>query len=156
MDKDKSVEFSLIGLAGLLAEHGFRVVAGEEVHESEYRPEKRRVILTVALKTPLPPFDNGLMDFMEKRTVFEPEALTKMEELYAAYLDYHGFDQNEVARGEILSRHRFIRLILETYSQFVSQRIAHIDGKPARCFSGLKLRSLEELAETGTVQEVKV
>jgi hypothetical protein len=30
MDKDKSVEFSLMGLAGLLAEHGFRVVAGEE------------------------------------------------------------------------------------------------------------------------------
>jgi hypothetical protein len=98
---------------------------------------------------------DGLMDFIEKRTAFEPEALVKLEELYTAYLDHHGFDRNDAACGEMLSRHRFTRWILETYSQFVSQRIARIDGKPARCFSGLKLRSLEELAETGTAQEVK-
>jgi hypothetical protein len=94
--------------------------------------------------------DQELQDFIEKWTVFGPEALVKLEELYTAYLDHHGFDRNDAASGEILSRHRFIRLILETYSQFVSQKVARIDGKPARCLSGLKLRSLEELVETGT------
>jgi hypothetical protein len=39
MDKDKSVEFSLMGLAGLLAEHGFRVVAGEEKTGERGEPE---------------------------------------------------------------------------------------------------------------------
>jgi hypothetical protein len=88
---------------------------------------------------------DGLMDFIEKRTAFDPEALTKMEELYTAYLDHHGFDRNDAASGEILSRHRFIRLILETCGQFVSEEVARIDGKPARCFSGLKLRAPDGL-----------
>jgi hypothetical protein len=67
MDKDKSVEFSLMGLAALLAEHGFRVVAGEErtkergeliQREDKTRPGVARVFkvkqitLTVALEIP--------------------------------------------------------------------------------------------------------
>jgi hypothetical protein len=64
---DKSVEFSLMGLAGLLAEHGFRVVAGEEKGERvleliqrQDRPKPsparvfkvQQITLTVALETP--------------------------------------------------------------------------------------------------------
>jgi hypothetical protein len=36
MSEDKSVEFSLMGLVGLLAEHGLRVVAWEEKAEKNY------------------------------------------------------------------------------------------------------------------------
>jgi hypothetical protein len=67
MNEDKSVEFSLMGLAGLLAEHGFRVVAGEEKTGGKYeliqrednpRPGAARVFkvqqitLTVTLEIP--------------------------------------------------------------------------------------------------------
>jgi hypothetical protein len=67
MNKDKSVEFSLMGLAGLLAEHGLRVVAGEEKTEKKYeliqrasasRPgvaevfKVKQITLTVALEIP--------------------------------------------------------------------------------------------------------
>jgi hypothetical protein len=60
-------EFSLMGLAGLLAEHGFRVVAGEErtgekwelvQRQSEPRPgpakvfKVRQIALTVSLEIP--------------------------------------------------------------------------------------------------------
>jgi hypothetical protein len=165
MNENKSVEFSLIGLAGLLAEHGFRVVAGGEVNESEYRPEKRRITLTVAPGTPgastLRPgtiFDplttlshekaEELRDFIGKRAVFEAGSLISLDIIYTAYLDHHGFNQDEVARGEALGRHKLTRMILKTYGEFVSERVARIDGKATRCLSGLKLRSLEELVET--------
>jgi hypothetical protein len=64
---DKGIEFSLMGLAALLAEHGFRVVAGGEKTDGRgeliQRPDKDRpsvarvfkvkqITLTVSLETP--------------------------------------------------------------------------------------------------------
>jgi hypothetical protein len=64
---DQGIEFSLMGLAGLLAEHGFRVVAGGEKTDGRgeliQRPDKDRpgvarvfkvkqITLTGALETP--------------------------------------------------------------------------------------------------------
>jgi hypothetical protein len=88
-----------------------------------------------------------LQDFIERRTTFERGALTALEELYTAYLDHCGYDGGEAARGEVLSRHRFIRLVLKNCGGDVSMKVARMGDRAARCFSGLKLRTFEDLAQ---------
>ena len=82
---------------------------------------------------------------------FGPQSVEIIKKVYESYIAYYEFDETSVKRGEALSQHRFTRLILKNYKDKITEQVkrVEIDGKskPARCFVGLKLKSLDEVTD---------
>jgi hypothetical protein len=76
-----------------------------------------------------------LAEFIARRTVFDKNALTEIRKVHAAYLDYC------TPGTETLSMARFCRRVAEIYGRHVSVEISRPNGRPVRCFSGLKLKT---------------
>jgi len=87
-----------------------------------------------------------LRDFIEKSISFEESAVTAIQKVYDAYLAYYDFDITSVLSGEALSRHQFTRWMLPNYRTRIREKIIRVDGKLSRCFQGVKLLSLDDMA----------
>jgi prophage antirepressor-like protein len=90
---------------------------------------------------------DSLRDFIDRCITFEEGTLSAIGAAHEAYIAFHGFGANSVEAGEALSRHVFTRWILETCGDLVREKVARIEGKPVRCFAGMKFQTLEDLAE---------
>jgi hypothetical protein len=78
---------------------------------------------------------------------FEPGFRTAVRAVYDSYLNYYEFEEGAAKRGEALSFHRFTRLLQKNYREHIGEAsVQRIEGKPTRCFIGLKLRPMEEVA----------
>ncbi|MCL2380485.1 MAG: hypothetical protein FWC64_02695 [Treponema sp.] len=82
---------------------------------------------------------------------FEPQSIEVIKKAYEQYNAYHEFDDTSSKRNDALSQHKFTRMIMKNYKDKITEQVRRvvIDGvsKPARCFVGLKLRTLEEVAD---------
>jgi phage/plasmid-associated DNA primase len=87
---------------------------------------------------------------------FAPQSVEIIKKVYESYMTYYEFDETSVKRGEALSQHRFTRLVLKNYKDKITEQVkrVEIDGKskPARCFVGLKLKPLDEIADKPTAK----
>jgi hypothetical protein len=78
---------------------------------------------------------------------FEAGVRTAIRAVYQSYWDYYEFDESSAKRGEALSYHRFTKLLLKNHKDQVGEpSVQRIDGKPTRCFIGLKLKPMDEVA----------
>jgi hypothetical protein len=62
-------------------------------------------------------------------------------------MDYFDFDENSVKRGEALSHNRFSRFFTKNYKDYIYVDHAWINGKTERVFSGVRLKTPEEIME---------
>jgi hypothetical protein len=85
--------------------------------------------------------------FVAKFFSFESSAITPIDSAYKAYFEYFDFDNDSVLLGDALSRHKFTRWVLSLYIESVEEKVCRYQGKITRCFTGVRLRSLEEVAE---------
>jgi phage/plasmid-associated DNA primase len=76
---------------------------------------------------------------------FEPRSVAVIKTVYEGYKSYHDFDENSVKRGEALTQHRFTRLVLKNYKDKLTESVRRVDGKPVRCFVGLRLKPMGEV-----------
>ncbi|GHV90421.1 hypothetical protein AGMMS50268_09240 [Spirochaetia bacterium] len=76
---------------------------------------------------------------------FEPQSISVIKNVYESYKTYYEFDENSVKRGEALTQHRFTRLVLKNYKDKIIESVKRVEGKPARCFVGLRLKPLDEI-----------
>jgi phage/plasmid-associated DNA primase len=82
---------------------------------------------------------------------FAPQSVENIKKVYENYMAYYEFDETSVKRGEALSQHRFTRLILKNYKDKITEQVKRVEvegkSKPARCFVGLKIKPLDEVAD---------
>jgi phage/plasmid-associated DNA primase len=92
------------------------------------------------VETDLDKYINACIDF-------ENNSKEVIKRVYESYKDYYEFDETAVKRGEALSQHKFTRLMMKNYKDRIAESVARVGGKPARCFIGLKLKPLDEVAD---------
>jgi len=85
-----------------------------------------------------------LHSFVDRFFSFESQARTPIRKAYEAYSEYYGFDDDQT--GEGLTQQKFSRWILKSFGNRLTEIVARIDGKPARCFNGVRLLSLDDVA----------
>jgi phage/plasmid-associated DNA primase/DNA primase len=85
---------------------------------------------------------------------FEPQSVAVIKNVYESYKLYYEFDENSVKRGEALTQHRFTRLVLKNHKDKITEAVRRIDGKPARCFIGLRLKPMDEVSTRGEAKDV--
>jgi len=82
---------------------------------------------------------------------FDPQSTVVIKTVYEHYMSYFEFDEDSVKRKEALSPHSFTRKMLKNHKDKLTERVMRItiDGKSkaTRCFVGMKLNSLDEIAE---------
>jgi hypothetical protein len=83
--------------------------------------------------------------FINDCVLFDPQSLVTTRSVYKAYMDYYELDENSAKRGEALSPLRFSKFIFNKYKDQVRPDIQRVDGKTARCFRGIILKSPEEI-----------
>jgi phage/plasmid-associated DNA primase/5S rRNA maturation endonuclease (ribonuclease M5) len=92
--------------------------------------------------------ENDLDKFVSVCISFEKNQMEVIKDAYEKYLAYLEADENSVKRGEALSRIRFTKFILKNYKDFIYESVQRVRGsKPSRAFVGLRIRTLEEIAE---------
>jgi len=83
---------------------------------------------------------------------FEPLAVTVIQKAYEHYVDYYGYSEDS-RKSEAVGRQRFTRLILKNHKDKITEQVKRVavEGeygtKPMRCFVGVRLRSLNEVAD---------
>jgi hypothetical protein len=99
--------------------------------------------------------DDGLEDlleeldaFVEKKVEFSKNAWETVRNVYDDYVSFFGITENEVNSRMAFSRHRFSRMMLKKYGNLIDDTVKWVNGKPERCFVGLRLKK-EEDAENG-------
>ena len=90
--------------------------------------------------------DENPLKITQTKTFNEAVTRDGLRGFIEAYLNYYGFHENEITSGDALSRHKFTRWILQEYETVVFDKVARVNGKLARCFSGLKMRPLDEIS----------
>jgi hypothetical protein len=86
-----------------------------------------------------------LSAFVEKFFSFEAGVVAPIDTAYKTYFDFYYFDDDSVKIGDAMSRHKFTRWILNNYCGLTEEKVARVEGKTARCFTGVRIRSLAEL-----------
>jgi CRISPR/Cas system CMR-associated protein Cmr3 (group 5 of RAMP superfamily) len=86
--------------------------------------------------------------FIDNCIVFDPQALAATRSIYNAYMDYYDFDPDAAKRGEALSMTKFSKFIFNKYKDQVHADTQRVNGKPARCFRGMILKSPEEIMQS--------
>lgn len=76
---------------------------------------------------------------------FEPQSISVIKNVYESYKTYYEFDDSSVKRGEALTQHRFTRLVLKNYKDKLTEAVKRVEGKPARCFVGLRIKPMDEV-----------
>ena len=91
--------------------------------------------------------ESDLDKFIKVNISFEKGAMEKIKDVYEKYLAYYEFDENSAKRGEALSRIRFTKFFMKNYKEFIYESTQRVRGSdPARAFIGLRLRTLDEIA----------
>jgi hypothetical protein len=140
-----SIESKITEAAGLIRE------AAEQLQKSglvldfaiTVKPQEPVVSLTVEPSGKSPPEEDprnaGVREFMTKRVIFEPDSLTEIRIAYERYLDYFDFCDMDIEAGDAFTRCRFNRLVWKEYGDKITERIVCLEGRMARCFSGMRL-----------------
>jgi hypothetical protein len=134
----------LIELAEALEEIGYEIVLEDRIAESPFgkaEPVKRykRLTVTIQKAEAREASASELREFMKKCVSLEPDSLTGIRIAYERYLDYFGFSDKDVESGGVLTRRQFIRLVLKEYEGKLTDTVELLEGRPTRCFSGMRL-----------------
>jgi uncharacterized protein YdcH (DUF465 family) len=98
--------------------------------------------------------ETDLDKFINVNVSFEKNQKVRIKDVYEKYLAYYEFDENSAKRGEALSRIRFTKFILKNYKDLVYESTQRVGGnEPARAFIGMRLKSLDEIAEAEAAKE---
>jgi phage/plasmid-associated DNA primase len=89
--------------------------------------------------------ETDLDHFVNLCISFEPQSVAVIKNVYGGYRSYYDFDENSVKRGDALTQHRFTRLMMKNYKDKITESVKRVEGKPARCFVGLRLKPLDEV-----------
>jgi len=96
--------------------------------------------------------ESDLDKYIDAFFSFEPLAVTVIQKAYEHYTAYYGYGEGS-SKSEAVSRHRFTKLILKNHKDKITEQVKRvaIEGeyatKPTRCFVGVRLRSLDEVAD---------
>jgi phage/plasmid-associated DNA primase len=97
--------------------------------------------------------ESDLDKFVNVNISFERNKKEIIKDIYDKYRDYHDFDENSVKRGEALSRNKFTKYFLKNYKDYAHEDVQWVNGKSARVFVGVRLKSLDEVAAAGKEKE---
>jgi hypothetical protein len=86
--------------------------------------------------------------FINDCVLFDPQSLVTTRSVYNAYMEYYEFDKDSAKRGEALSPLRFSKFIFNKYKDQVRPDVQRVDGKAARCFRGIGLKSPDEIIKS--------
>jgi len=85
-----------------------------------------------------------LLSFVENLFSFEDGSVAPISKAYEMYLEYSGYSAQDAMHGKALSRPRFTRMVIRQCD--IKDKVARIEGKPSRCFAGVRLLSLDDIA----------
>jgi phage/plasmid-associated DNA primase len=90
--------------------------------------------------------ESDLDKFININISFDKNNKEVIKDIYDKYIAYFDFDENSVKRGEALSRNKFTKYFLKNYKDYAREDVQWVNGKSARVFVGVRLKSLDEIA----------
>jgi phage/plasmid-associated DNA primase len=99
--------------------------------------------------------ESNLDEFVNVNISFEKNRVEIIKDVYDKYMVYFDFDENSAKRGEALSRNLFTKYFLKNYKNYAGRDIQWVDGKSARVFVGVRLKTLDEIATEAKEKEKK-
>jgi phage/plasmid-associated DNA primase len=97
--------------------------------------------------------DSDLDKYISECLIFDKKFYVVIKSMYEHYKNYHDFNDDSIKRGEGLSHHKFSKTILKNYKNKITAKVQRINGKPTRCFIGVRIKTLDELQEQPETEE---
>jgi phage/plasmid-associated DNA primase len=97
--------------------------------------------------------ESDLDKFININVSFEKNNKEIIKDIYDKYIAYFDFDENSVKRGEALSRNKFTKYFLKNYKDYAYEDVQWVNGKSARVFVGVRLKTLDEITTAGKEKE---
>jgi phage/plasmid-associated DNA primase len=99
--------------------------------------------------------DSDVDKYIEECLVFDKASVTIIGGIYEHYKNYYELDEDALRRKEGLSQHQFTRFFKKHHKDKITEKVQRIDGKPTRCFIGIRLKTGEELKQPAEAENVE-
>jgi phage/plasmid-associated DNA primase len=143
----KNLESEYPGIVRILAEYYIRL---KKEHDGVIPISKVSASYKVEMVAEL---ESALDQFVNVNISFEKNHREIIKDIYDSYLLYHDFDENSVKRTEALSRNKFTKYFLKNYKDYAREDVQWVNGKSARVFVGVRLKTLDEIAAEAEAKE---
>jgi hypothetical protein len=97
--------------------------------------------------------ETELDEFVNINVSFEEGKTEIIRNIYDKYLAYFGYNEESAKQNEALSRQKFSTLFMKNYKGFVSRGIQRIQGNTSRVFTGMRLKTDDEIAAEAAAKE---